>query len=434
MNKEFILEQFKGGNIYSFIGAGGKTSAIKEVATTLKKEGYKVIISTTTKLSVEEFTEYQVNIEDKIDLNNINEDINVVVAGIYGEKYQGLKKDKFENLIHLNLDTIILIEADGSRRLPFKVPYEYEPVVPANSAKTFLFFSAKIIGNKITTENTYNYEKVNDILSSKELIYTNENIVKLLNEGWLTDTNYKNLKIIINQGDILINNYVAKDLLNNIYNKFNIGVYLVSIQEKQIYQSLDDKVGVLILAAGEGKRMGAIKQLLEFNGSTFLEETIKKYNSFAQEVLVTLGYYEKEIKEKIKELGFSYQSIKKYKIGMGSSLQEAKKFNTDCFLVTPCDLPLIEENTIDLLLKTYRQNRGNIIVPRFMGKNGHPVVFPIEVQASFKYIDGDKGARDIIEKKGCLFLDVDDPGVVADIDTLIDYKKIKEAFNDKGFN
>jgi len=427
MNKQFILEQFKGGHIYSFIGAGGKTTAIKAVANILFNEGYRVLISTTTKLSIAEFSDFKVIENKSPEIRDLNNDIYVLVKEINGEKYQGFNKAEFENLDNISLDTVILIEADGSRRLPFKVPYEHEPVIPNNSVKTFLFFSGKVIGEKILEENTYNFQKVQEIVSPGEMIYSIENILKLLYAGWLVDTNYKNLKIIINQGDLLSNQYILKELLISIYNKFNIGAYLVSIKDKKIYLAFDDKVGVLILAAGEGKRMGAIKQLVEFNGSSFLEETIKKYSSFAQDIIVTLGYHEKEIRNSVKELGFKYQKIKNYKVGMSASFQEAKIFNSDYFLVTPCDLPLIEMNTIDLLLKTYKTNRGKIIVPRFMGKNGHPVVFPIEVQSSFKYLEGDKGARDIIKNKECIFVDLDDPGIITDIDTLIDYKKIKEA-------
>lgn len=428
MNKQFIKEQFKGGHIYSFIGAGGKTSAIKEIAGVLVSEGYKVVITTSTKISVEEFSDYKVDINKNLEINNLQNGINVQVSGIAGKKYQGYKKEELENLVHIPFGIVILIEADGSRRLPFKVPYDYEPVVPINSAKTFLFFSAKVMGEKISCENTYNLEKVEEILGQDNLIYSNDNIIKLVDEGWLADSGYRNLKVIINQGDAIQNNFIAKDLLKRIYNRFGIEAYLVSIKEKKIYHSCYLRVGALILAAGEGKRMGDIKQLMEFNDSTFLEETIKKYNIFAQEIIVTLGYHKYEIRSKIKELGFKYQEIIGYKEGMSASFREAHILSVDCLLVTPCDLPLIEENTIELLIKTYRINPGNIIVPRFKGKKGHPVIFPNDVQSSFSAIKGDIGARDIIKEKGCIYVDLDDPGIIADIDTLNEYNKIKEEY------
>jgi molybdenum cofactor cytidylyltransferase len=136
------------------------------------------------------------------------------------------------------------------------------------------------------------------------------------------------------------------------------------------------------------------------------------------------------IKKNIKELGFTFQEIEDYRDGMSASFRESSPFNTDYFLVTPCDLPLIEDYTIEVLLKAYRENEGKIVVPRFMGKKGHPVVFPITVQSIFKNIKGDIGARDIIKEKGCIYVDLDDPGIIADIDTLNEYNKIKEEYND----
>lgn len=426
MNSQFIREQIKGGNIYSFIGAGGKTSAIKEVAAVLAEIGYKVLITTTTKISIEEFSKYKVDIEKNINIYDLEIGINIQVPGTFGKKYQGYKKEEIEKIKYIPIDVVILIEADGSRGLPFKVPYDYEPVVAINSAKTFLLFSAKILGEDISSFNTYNLENVRKIIGDNDMQYTNENILNLLNEGWLKDTKYRNLKVIINQGDILTNDFISKDILKQIYYRFGIGSYLVSIKKKEVYLGFDDKVGVLILAAGEGKRMGRIKQLMNFAGSTFLAETIKKYGSYCQDIIVTLGFHKDIIKKNIKELGFSFQEIEAYKEGMSASFREARSFDADYFLVTPCDLPLIENYTIEILLNAYRENEGKIIVPRFLGRQGHPVIFPIAIQSSFKNIKGDIGARDIIKEKGCVYVDLDDPGIIADIDTLNEYIKIKE--------
>ncbi len=275
-------------------------------------------------------------------------------------------------------------------------------------------------------KTTYNLENIKTILNQNDMFYTNENILKLLHEGWFKDTRYRNLKVIINQGDTLKNDFIAKDLMKQLYKNYGISSYLVSIKNREVYQEFDDKIGVLILAAGEGKRMGRIKQLMDFGGSTFLEETIKKYSTYCQEIIVTLGFHKEAIRARINELGFTYQEIEDYKEGMSASFRETRSFNADYFMVTPCDLPLVEDYTIESLLKAYRENEGEIIVPRFMGKKGHPVVFPISLQNSFKNIKGDIGARDIIKEKGCFYLDLDDPGIIADIDTLKEYIKIKE--------
>lgn len=426
MNRQSIVEQIKGGHIYCFIGAGGKTSAIKESASILAGIGYRVLITTTTKISIEEFSGYGVKFNRSVDVNNIDSGISLQVSGTIGEKYQGYKKVDIEQINYIPIDVVVLVEADGSRGLPFKVPYEHEPVVPLNTKKTFLLFSAKILGEKIKEDNTYNIEGVKAILNQNDMYYTNENIIKLLNEGWLKDSGYRNLKIIINQGDTLKNDFMAKDLIKQLHRNFGIGAYLVSIKNREIYQVFDDRIGVLILAAGEGRRMGSIKQLMDFGGSNFLEETIKKYSAYCQDIIVTLGFHKEVIRDKIKELGFVYQEIEGYQEGMSASFREARTFDADYFMVTPCDLPLIEDYTIESLLKAYRENEGKIIVPRFMGKKGHPVVFPISLQSSFKHIKGDIGARDIIKEKGCLYLDLDDPGIIADIDTLNEYIKIKE--------
>ena len=277
MDKKFITDHFKGGHIYSFVGAGGKTSSIKRIGAVLKECGYRVLITTTTKFGKNEFPDEIVKICSSIDLDLSFNTLNVQVSGIKGEKYLGFDKEILERADRIPIDTVILVEADGTRRCEFKVPYEHEPVIPSNSAAAFLMISSGIIGKGVTSENTYNLDGVRMILGDDNLLYTNENIVKLISLGWLSDGDFKNLKVVFNQGDRLDNHYSANELLLDIKLKLGVDCYLVSLKEEMTYLSHDDRVGALILAAGQGSRMKGIKQLLEIKGSTFLEETIKKY-------------------------------------------------------------------------------------------------------------------------------------------------------------
>ena len=95
-------------------------------------------------------------------------------------------------------------------------------------------------------------------------------------------------------------------------------------------------------------------------------------------------------------------------------------------MVTPCDLPLIKEETIKKIIAAFIQNPHKTISPKYEDKKGHPVLFPFEDLKLFAKIKGDEGGRSILKELDLLELSLDDPGIIADIDTRVEYLKLKE--------
>ncbi len=432
MDKSYILANFKGGCLYSFVGGGGKTSIIKSVAEILSAQGYQVIISTTTKLGIEEFKDSTVMVNPKFKGSLQKKEpgtINVIVKGSSKEKYLGFSQEEIEEYSNIPIFQVVLIEADGSRRKPFKVPYQHEPVIPANSARVFLVMGAKVLGEKITEDNTYNNEGVSSFLSPGELVYTPEVFRKIVEGCWQKLLNKYNWTLLINQGDFLEEKVGLINVLEYLKTQKIPGT-LFSVYQKKVYHDTSIKIGCLILAAGEGKRMGQPKQLLKYQEEFFLSATIKKFAPFVQETVVTLGYHSQEIRFLIPEIGFKFLEIAGYQGGMGASLREgAKAFtNIEALLVVSCDLPLLSKTTIKAIIDTWLDNREKTIVPSYQGRRGHPVLFPIKELKLFSKIKGDEGARNILKEMDLLESDLADPGVIADIDTRKEYENI----NNKG--
>lgn len=114
--------------IIAVIGAGGKTSLILHIAKKLKEKGKKVIITTTTHMYEPEKGYYREG-----QLKEIKKALEAGEPVWVGEparehKIKGVS-DRFLEKLFL-LDAAVLIEADGAKRLPCKVPAEHEPVIP----------------------------------------------------------------------------------------------------------------------------------------------------------------------------------------------------------------------------------------------------------------------------------------------------------------
>lgn len=125
--------------IISFIGAGGKTTAMFKLAGELKVLGKRVLVTTTTSIYYPKDS-----IIDNIILGPSIKQISskgqaeVIVWGtkVNDEgKLKGVSKEDVDEQFNLGKFDYILNEADGSRRKPLKAPAVYEPVVPNSTTK-----------------------------------------------------------------------------------------------------------------------------------------------------------------------------------------------------------------------------------------------------------------------------------------------------------
>lgn len=118
--------------ILSFAGGGGKTSYIRRLAWEGRERGLKVLVMTTTHMAEpEHFAVFKRDLEM---VRSMLEKESIAVAGrpVKDGKIAFWDKDFYKQAAALA--DIVLIEADGSKRLPVKVPGENEPVIPENSS------------------------------------------------------------------------------------------------------------------------------------------------------------------------------------------------------------------------------------------------------------------------------------------------------------
>lgn len=122
------------GTLACFVGAGGKTSTILALARDLSACGKRVLITTTTHMQHPKANGYiyqNGTIEEE--RQNIRDQMKkhpFLIAGYEGSptRIEGLPEKLMRSLM-CDCD-VMLVEGDGARRLPFKAPRAYEPVIP----------------------------------------------------------------------------------------------------------------------------------------------------------------------------------------------------------------------------------------------------------------------------------------------------------------
>ena len=165
--------------VIAVVGGGGKTSLIYRLTDELLDRGKRVIITTTTHMAGETELPF-VRGGDAVKVREILDMEGYVVAAEYEEetgKYASLKEEKLEEL--KNLCDVMLVEADGAKHHPVKVPAEWEPVIPACADIVISVIGLDCLGQPIS-QSAYRMERTSEFLKkSLEAPITEEDIVKI---------------------------------------------------------------------------------------------------------------------------------------------------------------------------------------------------------------------------------------------------------------
>ncbi len=187
------------------------------------------------------------------------------------------------------------------------------------------------------------------------------------------------------------------------------------------------KLGGVILAAGESSRMGRDKALLEYRGSTFLNHLISLFSPRVDPLIVVLGYHAETIRPTIQQRSAAKVVINQdHEKGMLTSLQvgiRSLPSDVGAAMFTLVDHPAVGESTLDRLIERFQAGRQALAIPCYERQRGHPVVAARPILEEILRLSDDSSARTVIRahRHETTFVEVDDDGIVLDIDRPSDY-------------
>ncbi|MCG7601541.1 nucleotidyltransferase family protein [Halomonas sp. McH1-25] len=186
------------------------------------------------------------------------------------------------------------------------------------------------------------------------------------------------------------------------------------------------RVIALVLAAGHSRRFGTDKRRARLDdGRPLLAATLGLAMRCFEEVWVVLRQSEQPA-----ELGIdpdcTVVQAPGDAIGLGTSLGAGARalieaqVNATAVAVMLGDMPWIQPATCQALKE--RASPERIVRPRHAGQPGHPVLFGCDFWPDMARLRGDRGARDVLSAHAaaCRYIDVDDPGILLDIDVPAD--------------
>lgn len=189
-----------------------------------------------------------------------------------------------------------------------------------------------------------------------------------------------------------------------------------------------DGVAILILAAGESKRMGQPKQLLDWQGKPLLQWIIDKAKTTrATPILLMLGAIAEEIRKHIDSTALTILNNPDWQEGIASSIRmgvehlEKHHPHIHAVLIMVCDQPFIPPHFLAELVNHQHNTNFPAVASEYNGTLGTPVVFHRRFFARLKELSGDQGARKLLkqfpEEIGSITLDQG----YEDLDTPEDY-------------
>ncbi|MCX5823442.1 MAG: molybdenum cofactor cytidylyltransferase [Deltaproteobacteria bacterium] len=190
-------------------------------------------------------------------------------------------------------------------------------------------------------------------------------------------------------------------------------------------------ISAIVLAAGESRRMGRPKQLLEWQGKTLLQHVLESLiNSNADEIILVLGHETDRIRKSLPALQIKIVINPDYKQGMASSLRQgllAMDPRSEAFLVLLADQPGIGPEIMNRMIREFQRAdpRRGIVRPVYRGLRGHPVLIGVRYLQEALQLQGDVGARQILvnHPTDILEIEVNQDGILNDIDTPEEYQK-----------
>lgn len=182
-------------------------------------------------------------------------------------------------------------------------------------------------------------------------------------------------------------------------------------------------VAGVIPAAGSSTRMGRSKALLDAGGRSFLAATVGALvGGGCRPVVVVLGDGQDDEERKARAAGAVTLHNPDPGEGPVTSLRlaiRALEGQAAGIAFLPVDHPLVRPETVRALLDAFREGDAPVVLPVHRGERGHPGLFRRTVFPDLLDPALEGGARTVVHAHldQATLLEVDDPGVLADIDT-----------------
>jgi molybdenum cofactor cytidylyltransferase len=434
------------GDIVAFTGAGGKTSALVQLGKELAADGWRVIATTTTRVASHELsmipgelsTDGRGGVFRPASITRaLNQHGFVFLYGhIHNGKAIGVAPEMIEALTDAIDSDVILVEADGSRGLPFKAPYAHEPVIPAGTTLVVPVVGFDVLGQTLDDEHVYNPDAM-----IARYGFTPGGRIKA---PWIASVQRDTelgLKSVPAEARVigLINKVPtlgyqrgrARMIARLMLREPRIqGVAVGAVQSEQPSFEVQRRIAAVVLAGGLSSRMGQSKVLLPWDGRPIIRAIVDRLSKMRMDDLVVVtGHMADKVRAALAKDPVKLAHNEAYREGeMLSSLQTGIRAlgpEISACMIVLGDQPQLDNRIITELMTAYAEGKGTIVAPSYRQKRGHPILIDRKFWPELLDLPPGKAPRDVINAHAdeIYYVNVKTDSVLRDIDTPVDYEQ-----------
>ena len=439
------------GDVITLTGGGGKTTLMFRLAYELTAANLKVVTTMTTKIFVGQMKRAPAHLllEDETSLlaalpEALARHGHVLVGGRIGadrEKVEGVPPEIVDRIARAGIADALIVEADGSRRLPFKAPAAHEPVVPSSTTILVPLVGLDIIGRPLDAAHTHRPELI-AALAAAELgaPITTETVAAAVAHpqgGAKGLPPAARLIPLLNKADMTgaaaEGRRIARHLLAHpIVDEVVLGAAGTAAPAREVW----GRVAAVVLAAGQGQRFGGLKQVLPWQGKPLVAHVAEQALACPDvaTVVVTAGAEPERVAAALGGLTssgrISVSVVSDWAEGQSRSAaqglaaaQSAARAPLSAAVFLLADQPGISPALLSALIHRHRETGALAVAPRFEGRRGNPVLFDRRAFPEFAALSGDRGGRAILRGREdeIAWVDWHSDEILRDIDTPEDY-------------
>jgi molybdenum cofactor cytidylyltransferase len=428
----------------AFIGAGGKTTAMFKLARQLPA----AIVTATTHLGI-----WQAPLADHHiataggtveGIENL-QGILLVTGEPEGDRLKPISPPLLQRLYQYCQTNVIplLVEADGSRQKPLKAWAEHEPPIPAFASLVVHVAGLLGLGKPLSDENVHRAEIFAELsgLNIGERI-SPEALTRVLTHpqgGWKNIPTTARRTALLNQSDTADLQSAAQTLTSSLLPLYQ-AVLISSLLHDQIH-AVHEPIAGIVLAAGESKRFGKPKQLLNWRGQPFVRAVAQTaLRAGLSPVVVVTGANAEAVEAAVRDLDVVIVRNEAWQSGQGSSVREGLRalaqpppsrrgatphsFGLGGAVFLLADQPQVTTTVIQALREKHAEGLYPVVVPLVMDRRGNPVLFDRITFPGLLSIEGDSGGRAIFHKHRVEYLPWHDDSLLLDVDTPEQYERL----------
>lgn len=430
--------------LIAFAGAGGKTTAIFQLARALSAaEGQPTVVSATSHLGT-----WQIPLADAHviagqpgDLEPLPDaQVTLVTGPLEGDRTLPVPPKVVARLTELcsGRGLRLLIEADGSRGRPLKAPAAHEPPIPESAELVVVTAGLNGLGQPLDDGHAHRPDRFAALAELQMgAPVTAEALTRLLMHP---DGGLKNIPssarraVLLNQAETpelkAAGGRMAKVLLD-AFDSIVVG----SLQETEFHTF--ERTAGIVLAGGGSARLGQPKQLLDWRGLPFVQAVARTaLEAGLDPVIAVTGAYGDQVAAALSRLPVQVVHNREWQEGQASSIRAGLHaldaggspsppfIGSVIFLLV--DQPQVTASVLRALVEIHSAELHSIVAPLVLDQRANPVLFDRRTFPDLLELRGDVGGRAVFGSHRVEYLPWHDDRLLLDVDTPEAYARLIE--------